>query len=163
MFLQGLCVSTPPGSLIVCFTFFQCTAGPWATWMFGSQCSRVGSSDRKEDFPDTFASQWHIPKTVPKHGCRSEGSPQECSRIADPVPDPPNQNLGGRGSGNLLGAPPGVLRQQAVETLVRKALASSEGISICPWLCWQLSWEGTVLCMGLVDFRPEGAEEGPSW
>lgn len=74
----------------------------------------------------------------------------------------PVKNLRARGSGNLQGAPSEVLRQQAVETRDLEALTCAEGVSLCSWLGLQLSWESTVLCMGLLDFRPEGAEEGPS-
>lgn len=84
VFLPEACVSTPPGRFILYFAFFKCTKWPQAALMFGSQRSRVGHSDKSSDkFPGTSGSLWHIPKTVPKPGCRSECILQECSVIAD--------------------------------------------------------------------------------
>lgn len=62
----------------------------------------------------------------------SPGMLYDCT-CPDPVPGPSNQNVRGRGSGNLQRAPLGVLRQQAVETLVLEALTSAEDISIPGW------------------------------
>lgn len=49
----------------------------------------------------------------------------------------------GRGSGNLQGAPPGVLRQQAIETLVLKTLTSAE---------FSLSLAGLAAELGMLQY-----------